>query len=241
MSCDLDRLYGDLVRIVLTTATESEPYVLKAQNLPQPPAWMETDHLYIAKGIHEYEDYFRADMLWWFASKETYGQLALLILAVLFHPDPPEVNLQLTHPASEIKRLVVRYEYPPSDEYLDAGYNTRPYAFAYYPGETAWYDHGRYREVSDLPCFWLSGAEPGGDYEAAWKDRDTVIGFGTDVGATRFAELLLSAGRPDNACVEYALEGDGSGLARSVGRWSAEVRLWLPGSDAWDPAQWSSE
>ena len=241
MSCDLEDLYGDLAQTVLTTASESEPYVLKAQNLPQPPARMESDRLYIAKGIHEYEDYFRADALWWFATKETYGQLALLILAVLFHPSPPEVTLRLTHPASEIQRLVVRYEYSPSDAYLDAGYNTRPYAYAYYPGESAWYDLGRYRDVSDLPCFWLTAAEPRSDYEAAWKARDTVIGFGTDVGAARFAELLLTASRPDNACVEYALEGDGSGPARSVGRWSAEVRLWLPDSYAWDPAQWSSE
>jgi hypothetical protein len=48
--------------------------------------------------------------------------------------------------------------------------------------------------------------------------------------------LLLNASRPDNPLNEYDLEGDGG--SRSVGRLSAEVKLVLPGSDAWDPDQW---
>ncbi len=63
--------------------------------------------LYIEKGVHDYNGYFRADIVLFHAHKATYRQLGLLILAVVFHTLPETVEIELTHPASAIKRLIV--------------------------------------------------------------------------------------------------------------------------------------
>jgi hypothetical protein len=236
MTCDLERVFGELSRVIpASIADRDHNFLFTAETLPQPPAHMETDRLYIAKGIHDYDSCFRADALWWFATKDTYTHLALLILAVLFHPEPDKVDVRLTHPASEIKHLIVEYEYPPLD-LLPSGYIARPFALNYYPDETERFPFGDHQDVSDLPCFYLTATEFRGHPDEEWLRRETVTGFGTDHAAARFAELLLNATRLDNPLVEYNLEGDGGW--RGVGQLSAEVRLWFPGSDAWDPSQW---
>jgi hypothetical protein len=72
-----------------------------------------------------------------------------------------------------------------------------------------------------------------------WANRDTVRGFGTDVGSVRLAELLLNASQPDNPVDEYVFEGDGG--IRKVGYLSAEAKLKLPGSMGWNPDAWDDE
>jgi hypothetical protein len=57
---------------------------------------------------------------------------------------------------------------------------------------------------------------------------DTLIGFGTDRGTARIAELLLNAGLEDSPQDEYQLESEAGN--RGVSPASAELSLWLPGS-----------
>jgi hypothetical protein len=233
MGCDLERVFGALARQVPDVETES--MALSAASLPVPPAEMSSDRLYIARGRHEYESYYWADALWFYAGRPTYRQLALLILAVVFHPQPVEVHLALTHPASAIRHLIVRYAQPEPETH--SGYLTRPYALSYWPEATSkhpWADTRSDRE--ELPCFWLTNREESIGRPEEWERRDTIVGFGTDRASVRLAELLLNASRPDNPVVEYELESE-AGFG-GVGRWSAEARFWLPGSYAWDPSQW---
>lgn len=182
--------------------------------------------------------WFRADALWFYACEQTYRQLGLLILAVVFQPDVPGVDLELTHPASDIRHLCITYEHPNLND-VPPGYTTRPYALNYYPDEAAshpWASRGL--APSELPCFWLTNEQEFMPTEEDWARRDTVKGFGTDTGSVRFAALLLNLGCPQNAAREYALEGDAG--VRGVGTMSAEARFILPGSVAWDVAQWPS-
>jgi hypothetical protein len=191
---------------------------------------MVSDRIVIRKGSHQYNWDFRADALRIQAHRETYRQFGLLILAVLFHEQPAHVQLDLTHPASDIRHLVVEYVY--SDEY-DSWYTSRPYFFRYYPDETD--KHPWLHEdvaVADLPRFVLTTLEEEQYREDGWARRDTVRGFGSDRATVRLAELLLDAGRPDNPVQEYELEGEGG--FRGVGVHSAEVSLYLPGSMGWD-------
>jgi hypothetical protein len=224
MQCDLERLFGDIAAR-LPTQPEAE-LRLTATTLPRPLAHLTTDRLYITRGLHEYDPgAFHADEAHFHAHKPTYQQLGLLILAVVFHLDLDEVVVELTHPASAIKRLVVESPFrAPND--IRPGYNMRPYVFSYSsstPSRFPWPSDG---DPTTMPSFYFI-------------DDETLRGFGTDTGSVRLAELLLNAGQPDNPEDEYALEGDGG--FRGVGYLSAEARFWLPRSAAWDMAQWELE
>jgi len=224
----------------LPTSSEDE-LRLNAATLPRPPERLTTDRLYIMKGDHTYHPgWFRADGVHFHADKATYRNLGLLILAMLFHAEPEEVQIELTHPASAIKLLVIESRYNGPDD-IGAGYNTRPYVFSYWPAATS--RHPTWEspvDPSKLPCFYLTNRDDSvGDTEEERAQRDTVRGFGSDMGSVRLAELLLNASQPDNPVDEYVLEGDGG--FRGVGYFSAEATFWLPGSAAWDPDQWDDE
>jgi hypothetical protein len=223
MQCDLERLFGSLAA-ALPTQPDAEPR-LTATTLPRPTAHLRTDRLYITRGLHEYDPgAFRADVAHIHAHRPTYQQLGLLILAVVFHLELEEVVVELTHPTSAIKRLVVESPFrAPND--IRPGYNMRPYVFSYSPSVPTRFPWPSSGDPATLPCCYFI-------------DQETLSGFGTVIGSVRLAELLLNAGQPGNPEVEYALEGDGG--FRGVGYLSAEARFWLPGSAAWDPAQWES-
>ena len=232
MNCDLERLFGTLARAIPTSLNES--FVFSSETLPAPPAHMVTERLYIQKGGHAYESRFYADALWFFAHKRTYRELALLILAIVFHPEPIKVQLELTHPASEIKLLVIQVD---QDTFASSGYTTRPHRFEYSPDKTdrhPWV--GLPFDPIDLPCFWLTNKEDNIGRQEEWDNRDTIIGFGNDRASVMLAQFLLDASRPQNKLNEYEFEGDAGW--RNLGRWSAEARLWLPGSAAWNPDEW---
>lgn len=231
MACDLEGVFGDLVDVVPTSTAGDDTFVFSARTLPVPPAEMGTDRLIIAKGTHTYHPVWRVDALGMQAHRRTYRQLGLLILAVVFHETPIRVRVDLTHPTSDVKQLIVEFEYLHE---AHGGYIARPYAFAYTPADTArhpWYDRPWSWGTPDLPVFTLTNGEDLVVRPADWERRDTVRGCGSDPASVLFAELLLNAGRPDNPVVEYQLEGEGG--FRSVGEHSAEMQLFLPGSLGW--------
>jgi hypothetical protein len=65
-----------------------------------------------------------------------------------------------------------------------------------------------------------------------WQDRDLLIGFGGIPGTIRMGQLMLDAGRPNDARDEYEMEGE-IGF-RGVAPGSCELRIWLHGSIAWE-------
>jgi hypothetical protein len=238
MPDDMERTFGALSLAVPTSTPKEGYYAFSAQTLPAAPSELVTDRLYVRKGTREHWRCFRSDVVTFHAEKETYRQLALLILAVVLHPEPEQVTVQLTHHASEVTHLVVSYDREPPES-LGSGYYTRPYVFNYDPGEAVthpWYD--LCLTPTDLPCFCLTYdlARHYGDVEETWRGRDILKGFGTDRGCVRLAELLLNLSRPENALTDCELEGEASW--RSVGPRSAEARFELPGSVFWEPAQW---
>jgi len=240
LNCDLKSIFGELAKQVPTATTGNERFLFSPQNLPVPDSELQTDQLVIKKHRHFYgislsdklEANFPVDNISVQAQKETYKNLGLLILSVLFHPEPQQVHLNLLHPDSEIKHLVVKFEYPKIEEI--SGYYSQPFGFGYVPMETSrhpWI----HRELSpyELPCFYLANWDgPKYSEEEDLKNRDTLIGFGNDKASVLLAELLLDASTPQNPVVEYELEGE-LGF-RGVGKHSAEVQLWLPGSIGWD-------
>jgi hypothetical protein len=113
------------------------------------------------------------------------------------------------------------------------GYTVKPHSFRYQFEEVSKHPWKRETlDLRDLPCFWLTKRQASVVTDEDWQSRDTLIGFGSAVGSIRFAELLLNASDSQNRVDEYNLEGPWG--IYGVGRYSAEVKLFLPGSQGWD-------
>lgn len=103
---------------------------------------------------------------------------------------------------------------------------------AYWPDEVIrhpWHRSGI--DVHELPFFGLTNKDEAVFTDEHYRDRDTVVGFGSDEASVRLARLLLDMSRPSSKVNEVELEGD-SGF-RGVAPMSAEAMLRMPGSFAW--------
>ena len=78
---DLQTIYADLAARLPVETDGSNNLALTAQNLPPPPIQLTTGELYILRREHCYNDWFKIDLVDFFARKETYRRLGLLILA----------------------------------------------------------------------------------------------------------------------------------------------------------------
>lgn len=232
--CDLQTIYSYVASQLPSRTDGYESIALLSKNLPLPPSKMTTDNLYILKTDHVYNDWFKVDKLWFFAQKETYRYLGLLILSVVFHR-VSQVQVRLSHPHSEIKSLIVEYAYRNINE-LTAGYHTQPFAFEYYPQLPDKHPFDRCVLPKDLPCFELANSKKLNFTDDDWKQRDTVKIFGSDAGLVLSAELLLNLSLLHNEQDEFELEGENG--FRGVGIGSAEAQLFLPGNLAWTEEHW---
>ena len=230
MGCDLHDLFGGLAERVPDGPPGYPHVILHAGVLPAPPVSISTDRILFRKLYHEYNGWSRVDALWMYLSPSKCRELGLYLLAAGFHGPKDTITLSFAHPESEIRRLRLRetnlrLEDPP------VGFSEAPFALRYYPAETAKHPWIEDCGSRDLPVFALSNAEDCvGARAEDWTERDTVW-MGPYFGTFRFAELLLNAGCSWNTVREYALEGDAG--FRGVGPMSAELRIFLPGSDGW--------
>lgn len=229
--CGLNALYGDLAAALPTDLVDSPKFVLDPATLPRTPRELETDAVVIRTAVWPL-DHGLIDVIEISARRPTIRQLGLLVMASVFLPGGDHIDLRLVHPASIVRLL--RLEAWPDGEF---GLETAADAFHYWveqPGLHPWQDEG-HRDPGDLPRAVVTWSDPAGNCRPfdGRDERDVVEGFGSRVGAARFAELLLNAGNPENPDDEYQLEGDGG--FRGVAPNSALIRLWLPGSIGWGP------
>lgn len=234
--CDLESIFFDLAKKLPINSDGEKSFIFTSENLPIPDSLIETTKLYVKKGEHVYAPSFRADSITFYARKETYRYLGLLILSIVFHPEPSEICIKINHTESDVSNLIVEFEHPSLDQ-LYSGYHTKPFAFEYYPSLPARHPFDRCIKPENLPRFNLTNTEDFLMKEEDWKNRNTVRIFGSDYGLVIFAELLLNAALPQNEESEYELEGE-SGF-RGVGLSSAEVTLLLPGHIYWFDEHWS--
>ncbi len=233
--CDLDRAFAALAARI--PENEGEEFTLSAATMPPGPAFMRTDRLVIEKTYHAYDSFLRRDALHLHATKSTYRQLAVLVASVLFSRDMGQVVLLLDHQASSIRRIVIRtYAHGGAE---GSGFHSRPVALNYCPGTVSKHPFGEAMAPHDLPSFLLTNEAECVNHDADWEKRDTVIGFGSDLGTAHLIELLLDASRSSSPVEEFELEGEGG--FRGVGPLSCEVRLWLPGSFGWKEEFWPAE
>lgn len=228
--------WGSALWDALPAAPEVSEVVFSSRTLPEPSELLTSDKLVIRRGFHDYGSY-RADYPQWYADKETYGRLGLLILAAVFHPRGADVRVSLMHKESEIDQLVLRGDNP-AYVYGLPELKIAPLEYAYCPSQPRrhpWVLDDIHPD--DLPFFDLTNHQEIAVTDEERAARNVLRGLGSVVGAVRFGSLLLDISRPENTVTELALEGDAG--FRGVARASAEVRLWLPGADGfvdWNPA-----
>jgi hypothetical protein len=188
-----------------------------------------SESIFIRKTFHDYNSWYRADRLLIFLESHVSRELAVFLLACVFH-EPERTVLELPQAHSDIRRIIHRsLKHEPDDP--PVGLSLRPVAFRYFPRATEkhpWLDE---REPNNLPLLALSDADEFAYTEAEWQGRDTVFLESSYSGTVRLAELLLNAGCSWNDVREYELEGDAG--FRGVAPMSAELQIILPGSFPW--------
>lgn len=202
---------------------------VNARQLPQLGRTVECRSIVIQKAIRTYDDYFRADVLDFSATRDGYGLLAATMLSVLLHGASESVSIRVTHPSSAID--VIRVLRPTSvieglglrmdrtgfvlttsrDEAVEALIAADPIGK---PGFLL------YEE--DLPA-----------QAHRWADRHRVRLEASDTAFALLVSALLdysSHGDPER---ELALFGPPRTGAEALRAGSAEVRFWLPGGFGW--------
>lgn len=225
IDCDLERFYGEQTLLLPATVShEFDGMAFGSSNLPVPPPVLVSNTLCATWAYHFYGD-FPIEQVSLEAGKDTYRQLALLLLACVFHK-PEKVKLELQHPRSIIRRLLVR---PRQHDENYPGLVSMPYRFTYFPELPARHPWSQMRlSPGEMPVLTLTNQQEMLSSHEDLPNRDTVVGYGSDQATCLFAELLLNAGLADNQQLEFRLEGECG--YRGVGPGSAEIALWLPGS-----------
>jgi hypothetical protein len=224
---DIEAVFGDIAAEVPRLSTHDAEFVFSRGNLPSPPSEVSTNALWFRPPLWHTYNSFPVPSVDLCIDKSGCRLLGLLILAVVFHPEPETVELHLRHHESQIDLLRVRHE----QASWSAGYKTTPESYSYWPGMNERHPWaGWWANRAELPVIEITTRDELGpvnrrDYLAGC---DTVIGFGHDLSAVRMAELLLNASLDDNDQVEFDLEGEvGGNPSLAVG--SAEMQIWLPG------------
>lgn len=128
MNCELGRIFGETRRSLPQDARSQ--LVFSASSFAGCPDRVETDRLIITKSTHDYGSGYRADLLKFRARKETFQELGLLILAVVFRAGGCRTHVVLNHPKSVIKNLIVFYSGLTARA---SGHRTKPDRFRFSP------------------------------------------------------------------------------------------------------------
>jgi hypothetical protein len=225
----LHSIFGEVARSVPDGPPGEPDFVFRAESLPVPPPVFSSDRIFIRKINHDYNSWYRADRLMIFLESHVSRELAIFLLACVFH-EPERTVLELPQTRSDIRRIIYRsVKHEPDDP--PVGLSLRPVTFRYFPSVTEKHPWLKESEAHNLPLLALSDADGLAYTDAEWQGRDTVFIESLYSGTVRLAELLLNAGCSWNDVREYELEGDAG--FRGVAPTSAELHIILPGSVPW--------
>lgn len=229
MSCDLDEIYGSVLSQAFLS--EERGVVLSAQTLPAPPALLESDRIFIRRGMHCYNCSYRIDHLELYAPPSTLRLFALHLFSVIFHAEPVVSTLKLTQPGTDVRQWITEFKHPNPD-HPPIGLSSIPTHFRYFPSQPEkhpWLDERI--NPHELPSIAFTNENNCVTNDEEWANRDTVYLAGLVAGTARFAELLLNAGWNENSRLEFDLECNVGFTGVAPG--SSELSLQLPGSAAW--------
>lgn len=230
VQCDLGRFYQDVLEnLVQKPLDEKKGVVLSASVLPSPSQTLATDQLICLKS-YAVGPGMPQDIVQLFAKPMTFQLMGLWILSMLFHEKPYRSTLALSHEGSEIARITTDHKQGGNCWGQDMpGYTATPACFHYQPQRLERYPWTEVRVPdTELPILLLTNQQEMVFTLEEAGDRDTIIGFGGDRAAVRFATLCLDLGNEENSNTEVTLE-----IGRGVGHRSANVQLITPRTQSW--------
>jgi hypothetical protein len=227
---DLRQAFGEIASAIPSDPTRDESFLFHAGVLPVPQGLLSTDRVVVCKEVHEYNSWYRTDLLRMFVSPPTARELGVFILSCLFHGPTETVMLELKNPASEIRWIIV----PSVNRSLDSphlGLTVVPHVYRYFPESMRRYPWSHRQDVDDFPLLALSDRDESAATDEEWRARNSIFLRSSMKGAVLLAELFLNAGCAAPEDREYWLEGEAGN--RGVAPTSAELCLALPGSFPW--------
>ncbi|MDX6245721.1 MAG: hypothetical protein QOE76_3444 [Frankiales bacterium] len=230
MVCDVLTLYGE-VAAGLPKIEDDEPFLFTRDVLAEPPSTMTTDRMVLRGYQVPTNGHYLSDTVELLGTPDMMRAFACLLLAVLLHPLPGEVELRFTHPASNVKRIRIRLQHYGTDgeplttmrwSAAEPNYWASPLFFRYEVGTPVGYIGDR----DARPLLVLTDESEVGGAGVEWmQHRDTAVGFGPDVALAYIARHILDAAISGHQLTVDLWDDSENGPLRQH---SAELRLGFP-------------
>ncbi len=227
-----------------------ESFIFRKKDFERNDKILELSNLVIGKNQHytsfnsgvawdsntKFEISHRSEVTEFYGYKETYHQLALILLNTLFNAESVcEVNL--THPKSTIKTLFISNEKCLKHiPFLEMDIDIDLKSFEYVPSKVdkfqTLHSHNRWFGFLDeqLPAFNYSFSNKDDRYcNVSLQKADQLVISVTSEGLCKLTELFLDIGSQDNNVDEICLEPTNPGFG-GARRNSNEAKFLLPGS-----------
>jgi hypothetical protein len=207
---------------------EQVELVFDTSNLPDPPAELAAPTLVMESGGRHVYTHVTYEMIEFFASRETYRALGVLVLACVLHQKRTRLDLRGGPHGPSVGEIVTTLEVDGVSPGAGANRLSQlPSSFEYWPrpdrGRLPFHDE--HLDERDTPA--LGGPQ---DWEldaAASADKQVLVkGFGSMTGTANLACLFLDIGlAPQNGNQEFCLEAPI--ITGGVAADSAEARFWV--------------
>jgi hypothetical protein len=224
----LGRIFRELVVAVPEGPVGEAEFIFEKRVLPVPPRTLSSERIVLRKSHHDYNGWYRADLLLLFMEPDSSRELGLFLLACAFHE--PETAALTLPTFSDVRQIIYRRR-SYGGHSVPVGLHQSPSTFRYFPERVMKHPWSRHTDVNSLPLLALSSLDESSASAEDWEARDTVYIASSAEGTVRLAELLLNAGCSWNLVRDFELEGDAG--FRGVAPLSAELRIVLPGSLLW--------
>lgn len=183
----------------------------------------------IRKAVRTYDDYFKADVLDFAATRDGYRLVAGAMLCALLHLTTETLTINLANAKSAIDVLRIRR---PHARHADLGLRISRRGFTLAVSREAALKELIAIQPQDKPRFLL--IEDDSPHSATrWQDRHWVRLETSETASILLVSALMDYVRNGEAERELALFGSPRTGAESLGPGSAEVRFWLPGGFGW--------
>ena len=190
---------------------------------------MECRSVVITKAIRTYDDYYRADVLDFFATKEGYCLVVGTMLCTLLHLAPQTLTINLVNPSSTIDVLQIDW---PKARHTDLGLRVDRTGFALTVSRMEALEELVSMELQQKPRLLL--IEDSSPHSAScWEERHSIRLEASETALILLVSALLGYAKHGEAERELALFAPPRTGAESLGPGSAEARFWLPGGFGW--------
>lgn len=226
----LEHSYDDILRAL--PKDSSNRFMFTGGMLPRPPEVVSSERLVALIGDHYYNTLYRADVIRFFATPETYRRFGIMLLTLVFATDSSQTEITLAHTTSDIGRLSVL---PPRPREEVSGYLTAPKSFQYNPRrvENRSMPYGHPFDECVLPCFDLAWSPGRSSRREERPHKNAVSVHSGDIGLVLLADLFLNLGLQSDGSDAIRLETAAWSGSPGVGRFSAEVEFYFPDGPGW--------